>query len=445
MDTLRAAGRLSRTDADRYLYNVLATWPKSGGGLYSTYGEYSFDIYDNAVMALALMATDKEDSLGHPGVIGLLTFFSTKLETLASTTKMLLPNSFDHVDNPIDTTQDVGNNAWVGIALARFALQYPNHPNTKRYLQNAWYLVVFFRNKIHDDKALNPDVTGDFSTEHCIVLFAFGQLATLAGITDGGIIAAFYQTFVKSIFQEYRYLVGTVGVAPNESRGEYPVVCQTWKLLSGVDNQLVRDKAAMQAALDGATKQFSPGVAFAVAIVEKDTQCALYGVTGGAFAALNEFVLSYPDVLFPVRVDTHDNLVAAATLMRGWVAANTAIVAALTPSVNPAHYKNCTQGSCCSCIGLGQDYPINTMHLSATAWTVFGLAGMDDPSGFNPFQYRPHKPTTDPPGPGPGPASPCVSCVPWQIAVLVVGAALLMLAFAMVMIKMMKTRKKTKM
>ena len=435
MDRLRAAGSLSRTDAAAYLKTVLASWPVGKNGLYATYGTDRHDIYDNAVMALALMATAAGSS-PPPAVLRILTFFSTQLETLTDA-KFLLEASFGDGDDPNDFAQDTGNNAWVGIALARFARQYPKDPNTPRFMTNANFLLTIFWVEMKCNTSagvkrrwpLTTAGNGDVSTEHNIDVFALGQLATqTAGDVAGG-VATVAATFVKSMFSQNRYLIGTMQGCTVPNVNEYPVDCQTWKLLSGVDNVLDRDQAAMQWALDGAIQPNSPGVAFAASPgVPKEAQCAQYEVTGGAFAALNEFVLCYPGAPLPASADTLNKLLAAASLMRGWVAANKPIIAARTPSADVAHYKSCEKGNCCSCIGDGWDYEVNTMHLSATAWTVFGLAGMADPVSFNPFQYRPRTPP-----------EPKVSCTSWQIVLLVIG---LMLVYLLVVVVVLTRRKR---
>ncbi len=83
MNKLRAVGTLSRPDAAIYLRNVLQSWPVGQtNGLYATYGSHRHDIYDNAVMALAIMAVENSKSDPPPAVVLILSFFASRLTDL---------------------------------------------------------------------------------------------------------------------------------------------------------------------------------------------------------------------------------------------------------------------------------------------------------------------------------------------------------------------------
>jgi hypothetical protein len=284
------------------------------------------------------------------------------------------------------------------------------------------------------------------SMEHTCDLYALGKMCEQAGIPRGDELAARSSIMVKSLYSDNRYLIGTTNEdckTPNIL--EYPVDCQTWKLLSGADNQVARDTSALAWAINGAAQAESPGISFAV--VDAKAQCAQYETTGGTFAALNEFALQYK-AQFPANAESLTKMKDAVKLMRGWIMEGTPVVAAVTPSADVSGFTGCKDTACCSCIGDGWDYNINVPHLAATVWTVFGLAGIGDPTGFNPMQARAHVPLSpddNSNGTGTETGTCGDSCPAWKIACLVLGIicilAILVLITLAVISKPLKRRK----
>ena len=254
------------------------------GKLYATYADPSYssdgfcgtprcDVYDNALLVSVLLMC--RDDPVKPYMEDILDFFSTA--SLVNMANGILYNTglvfAAYVGNPgtsgntyscEEEALDVGNNAMVCIALAKFCLAYPDHPKVPTYIETIrnicgaiQYLrctyegVTVFARRAGIDDAAAPSPQCVIATEHMIDLVGLGgligQLGDLASaeLHDyGGMFRDVYR-FVGAMFSSSHslFMTGTTdppGEPPNDTNPpavttpneEFPVDTNTWNMLA---------------------------------------------------------------------------------------------------------------------------------------------------------------------------------------------------------------------
>jgi hypothetical protein len=143
-----------------------------------------------------------------------------------------------------DNTSDVGNMAWVGMALAQLSEATGN----TAYLDGAEKIGAWVAANAHDTRGAGGYTGGDTaggkriewkSTEHNIDLYGlYSMLATLTDDSSWNADAAWAEGFVESMWDQTKgdFYVGTLddGVTPN--RDEQPEDVNSWSYLSLLDS-----------------------------------------------------------------------------------------------------------------------------------------------------------------------------------------------------------------
>jgi hypothetical protein len=345
--------KVTRLPVDKlweYLNNVLDntqfTTIDSHGRLYFTYEKpdrnydpphsYACDVYDNAVMANALMEFDQqgsEDGSSNPHATYIIHSLSSKFIRSDTITKRPEPglvwqcfgNAEGKETEAVLKCDFVGNTTIAAMAILKFVLKYPKHPRHQAYLNGALDLArAVSAQKISSGRfegyrmaeLFNMGAASIISTEQNIDTYALGvmleELIRLEIVKDASIqklaseLRKVSEKFIADMYEESSgyYFTGTKEFdTPGKLQGQVetemrPADTCTWSMLAHVDMaDKERKKKALQHASDTYTVRFPTlgrgtqtywGIKFSTGSV-----CVQHENTGSYLTALDEYTRTY--------------------------------------------------------------------------------------------------------------------------------------------------------
>jgi hypothetical protein len=411
-----------------YLLNLLKTWPNADGKLLTTYQEFTrLDVYDNSLFVNALLTTDAALGRSAPDtiVISILDFLQDALINyiIPSGTEILLPAAYNY--NPTTGVfgispeegwaQDVGNNAMVAIAMAKFCLVYPNHARTPFYLAVIAYLVDKFTTTMFCSNStgvmrrypLDVPENTSISTEHMVDLFALSTLALQLSVAGAGQLAEVSQNYVESTFQapinpsKFYYAIGSNSVCSTTLNAGDGIPCDTttWGVLSNVDRDGQRRSKAMKWIFANAYIDTAfPGISFAVPPI-RSNGCAQYENTGAWLAAMTQYTHDgFGDLFSTLPDDQQALIIRTYAFLSQKITGGDYVQGAYEETKDNAGYSGCIAGSgCCSFIAAGWNYSATQRHLGSTCYSAFALLSIAETNNNNPYRLGPSRGDDDTP------------------------------------------------
>jgi uncharacterized protein YneF (UPF0154 family) len=427
-----------------YLEKQLESWPRIGtatNGLFATYTSSTdrCDVYDNSLIVNALVM------LAPPGeppeaAIMILNFArgaveyirehpeaNLKLVAAAYTQRGQQPDLCSDVSCRV---QDVGNNAMLCLAIAKFLWRYAEFRDT--YLP---MLEFLFANIAEMERTCTPDLVGYggraetppderyISTEHMI------DLCGLCHVTQGLFGAELESTrrrmlkhasaFVASMYYEQpnnfaAYRIGTTPSCDLNVGDAQPVDTSTWNVLAKADP----DRRSLLNAMETVGREFLvtgdfPGVKFT-----SRSNCAQYENTGAYLCALTVFNTEATQEL---QLAVPEAVGSMYDFIRARMEANQPIPGAAPPECPT---------------GLGWSY-YPAGHLAATVYCTLASTQNSQMNIYARSAPEPGEPKPEEPEPGePGVPSRCPPQWPWILAIIVL--ALLVFVFLGLFVRRVK-------
>lgn len=421
------------TSALAYLSKQLQSWSSIGtqdSGLFATYRSSAdrCDVYDNALVVNALVMLWPASRTDPPqqavrilnfalGAVNYIREHETpELQLVAAAYRMNLQTGQpDLCSDSSCAVQDVGNNACLCIAIAKFLWRFPRTD----YLDMLKFLMKNIAALLRDCGELRGyggrvvPQPRYISTEHMIDLFGLCRVSDglfrddaeaearrkgMETVARNFVIQMFYTTDDVSA-----YRIGTTPECAVNVRDAQPVDTITWNVLAAADPNAARLRAGMQTVIDK----------FVVSAVDKSTgagagvrftsasDCAQYENTGAYLCAMTVFNAANKPALVPPEAQQDMYKFIRMRMQQG-------------EAIPGAWSKPCATG-------LGWDYYPDG-HLAATVYCC--LASLEDPrANIYALGFRQDEEEEE--------GKPCsVSTWPWILSVCVL-AFLFLLFFAL--------------